>query len=104
MANIPLDSEAVAKRLTNENGLSSKEGVEIIEILKQHRNIIQSANQYYGKTIESLRSVNNVTRDSIEAIEKYSFYLDQRLLWIPSAHVIKFSEIGIEAKSLFHLV
>ena len=100
---LPIDKISTAQTIIIQHPELREQQPEIIQILKDHRSAIQAVYNHYDSVISSLQEANNTTRQAIDKVNTYSRYLDERLLWIASAPLIKFSDIELERKALDQL-
>ncbi len=99
----PIDTSAHAteihKNLTNKE--ITHQAIE--ELLKQHRSALLSLDQDIAAYIAILKVSNEETRLAAEEAKSYSLFLDERLLWIPSAQAISTKDPAKEVESIKNL-
>ncbi|MDA7888550.1 mechanosensitive ion channel [Akkermansiaceae bacterium] len=74
------------------------------KLFTEHRKLLKSVEKDYSGFIAALESANEETKKTIKEIETYTLYLDERLLWIPSASPLAISDLKVELESLQRLL
>lgn len=69
---------------------------EITALLNQHRDLMQKVRSDLQKYTAALQEYNRAATLTLEEVKKYTLYLDERLLWIPSAPRISTADFHTE--------
>lgn len=73
---------------------------EITALLKQRRDLLLKVGADYQRYTAALQEYNHATRLTLDEVQTYSHYLDERLLWIPSAGRIAINDIETETTTV----
>lgn len=76
----------------------------IRELLTQRRELLDQVIADHRTYLKRIGKTNQTTRNAIEVFSEYALYLDERLLWIPSAERIHFNDFPREGKALLKLI
>lgn len=101
---IPTDRSEELERIFTDLGTSEITRAEVSRLLDQKYELTRELLNDYGVYISKLKETNAATQQVISEVETYSRYLDERLLWIPSAPVISVRDLKVESQSIGNLL
>ncbi len=103
LTELPLDPAAEAKRLAAEVKSEAVTDTEIQDLLSQRQTTLRDLTKDYTLLIDALNKVSAAIRKVGTEQAIYSQYLDERLLWIPSAERLHRGDLEVEIRGIKRL-
>ena len=101
LSRLPLNEEKIAEILKENPELTR---VQIDSLLNLRDELLTTLSREYGTLSASLSETNAISLETIQEIDDYTRFLDERLLWIKSTEIVslgEFEETGSQLAQLY---